>query len=157
MNNERHPYGLLLDVRLTSTQRACHPFQTVTVEGLDALSSYDLGAPIERIPAAQRSELQDRFARTVGILGDGSLMLPAPFDVATSVALAENTIKGDDAEAGFTAQRSGVRTRFRMLIEEVAEDSDVAPRAIVRTVQGNLAALHMITEALVMEQDPGGA
>ncbi len=43
-----------------------------------------------------------------------------------------------------------------MLIEEVVDDCDVAPRAIIRTVQPRVADLHMITEALSVELEQGG-
>ncbi len=44
-----------------------------------------------------------------------------------------------------------------MLIEEFVEDSDVAPRAIIRTVQPRLVDLVMITEALSVELEQGGS
>lgn len=109
------------------------------------------------MPPAQRTGNHDRFERAVGSLGNGSLLLPPPFDVTTSAALAANRSKGEEAVRSFATTRAGMRRSFRMQIHEVVEGSDdIAPREIVSTVQARLADLLEIAEALCMEQAEEG-
>ncbi len=95
--------------------------------------------------------MHDRFSRTVGVLGDGSLRLPAPFDLQTSAALAAHTVGGPNAEIAYAAARQRTRTRFQVQIVEVVDESDVPGREILETTVRDVTELVIVLDGLIQE------
>lgn len=75
-------------------------------------------------------DLETRFHEVTGVLARGELTFPAPFDLATSAALASNDDTGAIADRLFeiTAQRL---TKYRVLITELADGVD--DREVINT------------------------
>ncbi len=85
----------------------------------------------------------------------------APFDIATSHALALNTCDGDTAVQIFETTRTRAVSMFRIQIHEVVAGSDTGPREIVDTVCPTVDELLLLVEDLLMEmrsseEDPDG-
>jgi hypothetical protein len=64
------------------------------------------------------------FDRAVAALAEGELAFPAPFDLATSAALADNTGKygGEAAIALFHFLREYAHVRYQVVLEAVVDD-----------------------------------
>lgn len=92
-------------------------------------------------------DLDQRFMTIAAGVADGGLVMPAPFDVASSAALAVNDEKGKTAEGLFdvTAARD---SRFKVLIvEEQGADS----RELLNTSCIGQGVLFQLLEDLIDE------
>lgn len=85
-------------------------------------------------------DLEEQFLAIAVDVAEGALVMPAPFDVASSAALAANEQTGDAAEGMFTVTAAR-ESRYEVRIVEVQDD---VAREVVDTTcngQGPLFAL----------------
>ncbi len=87
----------------------------------------------------------------MGPLGNGSLRLPAPFDLQTSAALAAHSTCGPNAEIAYAAVRQRIRTRFAVQIFEVVDDPEVEDREIVGMAARDIGELVLVLDGLIQE------
>lgn len=99
---------------------------------------------------SDEDDLAARFTQAVASLALGGLTFPAPFDLATSAALASNIDVGSIAERLFeaTATRD---TGYRVAIYETAPG--VADRAVIETSVPSTPVLIALLDGLLEEQE----
>jgi hypothetical protein len=98
--------------------------------------------------------LPEDFVAAVVPLADGELTFPAPFDLASSAALALNTDVGDIAQRLFevTAARE---TEFEVIIRaKSASQPDLPAREVIDTTVSGTRLLITLLESLIAEIDP---
>lgn len=99
------------------------------------------------------SRLYDQFMTIVAGLSQGDLIFPAPFDLATSAALAENTDVGIIAERLF-AVSAARDCRYEVTIAALNRDgADPMRREILNTTVASTRLLFALLEALMDELD----
>lgn len=100
-----------------------------------------------------RAEVRKRFARTVLSLAEGELTFPAPFDLATSGALASN-VDADELAlklAAVTAQRD---TSYEVKITAVVPNGDQSlRREVIDTVVCSTELLIALLDGFLDELD----
>lgn len=88
------------------------------------------------------------FAAVIGDLCEGSSRFPVPFDLRSSVALADNEVDGDVAEALFTASRGHVRRKFHIQVHEVIDEPDGPRREVVDSVATKSTAIALLLDLI---------
>lgn len=102
-----------------------------------------------RTESTDSGDLAGLFASAISDLADGNLMFPAPFDLASSAALAANVDSGEIAEKLFavTAQRD---TGYRVVIYATAPG--VEDREVVNTTVTSTGLLLVLLDELIEEK-----
>lgn len=99
---------------------------------------------------SDEDDLAARFARVIAVLARGELTFPAPFDLATSSALASNIDRGDLAERLFEVTASR-QTGYRVAIYATAPG--VPDRAVIDTAVPSTQVLIALLDGFLEEQE----
>ena len=100
-------------------------------------------------PPEQESSERTAFDEAISTLAEGEITFPAPFDYATSSALARNIDAGRIAELLFGVDRDR-ELDFRLtLFARSADQPELPEREIVNTVVGGKASLINLLDDLI--------
>lgn len=99
----------------------------------------------------EHREQSSDFVRVVGALTDGALTFDAPFDLASSVALAHNTRQGPDAMTHFDLNRDGVCYDILIVEKPTDSNSGIQPREIINCTVANRYAAAALLGSLAEE------
>lgn len=102
----------------------------------------------ESTDSGKDDDLQEAFGRVIAKLSDGDLTFQAPFDLASSAALAANMDSGELAAALFRVTQSR-ETNYRVHIAAVVPDLE--PRDVVNTTVSGEGLLVALLEGLIDE------
>lgn len=108
--------------------------------------------PSEQESTPSDSTLTEQFLSVVAAVADGGLLMPAPFDLASSAALAANSDTGPAAEGMFavTARRN---SRYEVRITEIQDDIS---RDLVNTTCTGRGPLFALLDTVMDEIEARG-
>ncbi len=88
------------------------------------------------------------FHCTIGPLAEGGVIFPAPFDLGTAVALADNDTDGSDAVDICDAVSAEVAVRYHVQITQVIDDRPDLRRQVIDTVTERQQLPALLADAL---------